>query len=351
VLSVVTRDAALVVVLAVVSSALAVAVHRRWLATGLAATLVGALALADLARAGAGLNPQAPPSFFEPLQEMSALRLDDIGGGRVFSFGVDESPAFREFLSRGGPGVTLAGTYVSRQVLAPYSNVLDRVETTEATDLTSFVPRPRELGPSDYVPSAVGALVPWLRNAAVSRVVSLDPLAHGDLHLLETLPAGPPGLKIRVYRLARTWARAYIACRTTEAASGGLLAPYRGDFEPDGEVALDGDHPPASCTTGRVQRSAPEPTLERYLVAADGRGYLVVRDSYARGWKAWVDGRPAPVRRANGKHRAVELPAGAHEVTLRYEPPGLGIGVLLTLAAVLALGRLWVQAHRGERTG
>ena len=44
---------------------------------------------------GMGMNPQAPPGFFELLPEMTALRLDALDGGRVFSYGPDESPAFR----------------------------------------------------------------------------------------------------------------------------------------------------------------------------------------------------------------------------------------------------------------
>jgi uncharacterized membrane protein YfhO len=89
----------------------------------------------------------------------------------------------------------------------------------------------------------------------------------------------------------------------------------------------------------------------RYAVEADGPGYLVMRDSYARGWRAYVDGRAAPVRRANGKHRAVALPAGAHEVTLRYAPPGLWPGMALTLAAALALAWLWAKAAPGREAG
>ena len=107
---------------------------------------------------------------------MTALRPE--GGGRVFSYGLDHSPAFRAFLARGGARLGLASFYLNRQILAPYNNVLDRVEAPEATDLTSFVPRPRELGPADYDPAAAGALLPWLRNASVSRVLSLDPLEH-----------------------------------------------------------------------------------------------------------------------------------------------------------------------------
>jgi len=74
----------------------------------------------------------------------------------------------------------------------------------------------------------------------------------------------------------------------------------------------------------------------------------VTRDSFARGWRAFVDGTEAPVLRANGKHRAVPVPAGEHEVALRYDPPGLASGLWLSLLSILAGVGLWVRAAPGR---
>ena len=135
------RDAAFVLLLAAVAAAVAWAVRRGVVRPGPAAALVVALAVADLARAGSGLNRQVHPSFFDPLPEMAALPLRDREGGRVFSYGLDHSPAFRAFLARGGPELTLAGLYLHRQMLGPYTNMLDGIPAPEATDLTAFSPR------------------------------------------------------------------------------------------------------------------------------------------------------------------------------------------------------------------
>jgi uncharacterized membrane protein YfhO len=43
--------------------------------------------------------------------------------------------------------------------------------------------------------------------------------------------------------------------------------------------------------------------------------------SYSSSWKAWIDGRPAPVMRTDYTFMGVVLPAGSHKVTLRYQPP------------------------------
>jgi hypothetical protein len=349
---VVRREAGFVLLLALAAVAIAWAVRRGSLrpASGLALLVV--LAVADLARAGAGMNRQVHPSFYDPLPEMAALPLRDPGGGRVFSYGLDHSPAFRELLARGGPELTLAGLFLHRQILGPYANVLDAIPTPEATDLTAFAPRPRELGPGLYDPAAVDRLVPWLRNAAVSRVLSLDPLAHPDLVPLGAVPPGPPGLAIRLYLLDPTWPRAHVACRVVDAADPetALLRPYAAGFDPARDVALEpgrGDEtPPATCTRGRVLRAAGSAGAESFEVEADASAYLVVRASHARGWEARVDGVPAPVVRANGKHRAVAFPVGRHEVALRYHPPGLWPGVALTALGALLCAATWLFVPR-----
>ena len=78
---------------------------------------------------------------------------------------------------------------------------------------------------------------------------------------------------------------------------------------------------------------------------ADGTGYLVTRETHARGWTATVDGRPAAVLRADGKHRAVAVPAGRHVVEVRYHPPGLALGLALTAVAAVACGAAWVRSR------
>ncbi len=308
-----------------------------------AAVLLGVLLVLDLVRAGRGMNPQTVPSFFAPLPEMAALGLDDLGGGRVFSYGVDASPAFRGLLASGGPHLALASFFVNRQMLGPYTNVIDRVEAPEATELTAFVPRPRELGTADYEPGAVGSLLPWMRNAAVSRVLSLDPLEQVDLELLARVPAGA-GATIHAYSLRNPWPRAFVACRALVVdRDQAYRMPYTSGFDPAHDVALEAPAP-ASCTRGEAARQVLSPVTERYDVETDGPGVLVMRDSFARGWTATVAGRVVPVLRASGKHRAVAVPAGRHEVRLRYEPPGLQVGVWLTVLSLVLAAVVWWRA-------
>ena len=85
---------------------------------------------------------------------------------------------------------------------------------------------------------------------------------------------------------------------------------------------------------------------------ADGAGLLVLGEVYYPAWRAYVDGEPAPIYRANGLFRAVPLPAGEHTVELRYESRTLRAGIivsLITSAVLVAL--IVVAAARRRRKG
>lgn len=78
---------------------------------------------------------------------------------------------------------------------------------------------------------------------------------------------------------------------------------------------------------------------EQVAVAVDApeSGILVLSDSYAPGWRAYVDGKTAPILRVNGLFRGVALPNGKHTVTFRYRPVSFYAGVLITLLTLVAL--------------
>ncbi|TPW18879.1 MAG: hypothetical protein FD126_3244, partial [Elusimicrobia bacterium] len=67
---------------------------------------------------------------------------------------------------------------------------------------------------------------------------------------------------------------------------------------------------------------------------------LAVPDS--PGWRAWVNGRPAPTRVGAGLFLETDVPAGPFRADFRYETPGW---TLLCLAAALAWGA-WARAGR-----
>ena len=62
-------------------------------------------------------------------------------------------------------------------------------------------------------------------------------------------------------------------------------------------------------------------------------GVLVLADAYARGWQAAIDGRPAPLARADAAFRAVPVGRGAHTVRFTYRPQTFSVGVAVSALA------------------
>jgi hypothetical protein len=97
-----------------------------------------------------------------------------------------------------------------------------------------------------------------------------------------------------------------------------LLAGERLDFAreavvPEGTAAVAATH----CEL--VESISTGPRL-RAFVSCDGPCLVVAARPWAPGWRAVVDGRPAPLVRANLAGLGVVSPPGEHTVELRYNP-------------------------------
>ena len=81
------------------------------------------------------------------------------------------------------------------------------------------------------------------------------------------------------------------------------------------------------------------------------QGLLVLSEIYYPAWKAYVDGRPAPLYVADHVLRAVPVPAGEHTVELRYESWSLRAGLAISLVSYMVLISLIVAGvrRRGSR--
>jgi hypothetical protein len=83
--------------------------------------------------------------------------------------------------------------------------------------------------------------------------------------------------------------------------------------------------------------------LQRLQVSTQAATLLVVLDNYYKAWHAEVDGREVPLLRANHTFRAIPVPAGQHEVVMRYstetvQASALASGLILTVLMLFAFG-------------
>lgn len=142
----------------------------------------------------------------------------------------------------------------------------------------------------------------------------------------EALMSGP---NVWIYRLSDAMPRVVFTSRVDVAdvdattSSGALQYPPEADH-----VVIDDETPPASgllwmqaaSDGSRASITSWRPGRLEIAVEASRSGVVVLHDTYYPGWQAELDGRPVPIMRASVFFRAVEIPAGKHVVTMRFEP-------------------------------
>ena len=68
---------------------------------------------------------------------------------------------------------------------------------------------------------------------------------------------------------------------------------------------------------------------------------------YHSGWSVTVDGKKQEVKKALGFFMGVSLTEGEHEIVWSYTPPGLHLGMLISISSLLLLVFLW-KKHKNE---
>ena len=313
----VLRDAATGGGMALAAAALALLASRGWLSGSRPAWLVVTLVAADLLRTGAGLNPMVSSGFYAPSAEL-AERLPLLREGRLYTCPVETSPAFHVGRIARGQDHELWSFGVLLETLSPAFNVPRGVATALSPDLTMLVPTERILTPEQGSCAVLPPLLERLREAAVTTVLSLDPLDHEDLLPLFVLaPARARPVAVHAYALR----------------------------DPLPRIALTGP--------GRIGELRAVADRLELVTESEGPTTLVVRDAWAPGWRARVD--DAPVELPRGRHRSVGLPAGRRHVVMSYAPPGLGAALAVSALALLAAGwllrpgRAWRRARANRR--
>jgi hypothetical protein len=96
-----------------------------------------------------------------------------------------------------------------------------------------------------------------------------------------------------------------------------------------------------------VQKFTPNEFWLRVRSDGGGSGYLYYADAFDPKWQVWVDGEARPILRANTAFRAVEIPAGEHQVSFRYRDPlAQGLLMVLWIVSTIAVAMFFVWSWR-----
>jgi len=116
------------------------------------------------------------------------------------------------------------------------------------------------------------------------------------------------------------------------------------------EYARDEDAFTTAPVVAAATATAPSPANSSVRLSERGYGWwkfevqspeeavLVLSQNYYPGWKAWLDGRAAPVFPANVAQCGVAVPPGKHRVEWRYRPRAFYQGLVISLVSLALLG-------------
>jgi len=159
----------------------------------------------------------------------------------------------------------------------------------------------------------------------VSRVMSARPLPLREVY------AGPDA---RVYANPYAVPRAFVV--GAETVTGDQLgAVTAAGFDPRATAVVSSPLGLRGSGSARVVVDAPERVVVR--AEAGDRALLVLADTWFPGWRAKVDGRDAPIVRADQLLRGVVIGRGAHTVEFAYAPWSWRVGWIVSLLTALAL--------------
>ena len=99
---------------------------------------------------------------------------------------------------------------------------------------------------------------------------------------------------------------------------------------------------------GALQTERFSETVFEGTINAGYDGTLYTSIPYDEGWTVTVDGEKAEVYAIGNCQLGADLPAGEHQIVLRYMPKGLRAGALLSGAAYLGLAA-WLLIRYARR--
>ncbi len=162
---------------------------------------------------------------------------------------------------------------------------------------------------------------------------------------------------VRVLERPQALPRAWIVHRANRVAPEQALKLLAGGKIDPRQLALIEQEPPPlrqpdGGARGQVSIVEYQPDQLRLRTTTSAPGLLMLSEIYYPAWKAYIDSQPAQLMVADYILRAIPVPAGKHEVVLRYESTTLRVGMLISLVfcvAVVAAGAISARGWWIER--
>ena len=158
-----------------------------------------------------------------------------------------------------------------------------------------------------------------------------------------------------------TLGNAWFVDKVVPAATADEEIAFLGSVDLRHEAVIGKDMPAVTAapadTADVITLTAYAPNELRYHYAASTDRLAVFSEIYyPDGWKAQVDGAPVDVLRADWTLRAAVLPAGEHDLIMRFEPDSYRTGaavsrassITLILLLLLSVGGLFLPARKKE---
>jgi hypothetical protein len=99
---------------------------------------------------------------------------------------------------------------------------------------------------------------------------------------------------------------------------------------------VSGFKPAADGSTIKLTSYAPNTLTYRSESSADGT-VVFSEIYYPYGWKAYIDGKPAEIFRANYLLRAMNIPAGQHDIRMEFRPDSVRKGNIVASVFIVIM--------------
>jgi hypothetical protein len=183
---------------------------------------------------------------------------------------------------------------------------------------------------------------PTRRMAKLAGAASIVEWRPREVLSREDPSAPPPVHQIEITSLSALPRAILVSEGVPASSSAAIRAVLDRSFDPRLSAIVESTeslhrHRGWETESGTVRLLARETGSLQLSTKLPAEGILVVFESFEKGWRAQVDGRPAPIFRADAAFLGVRLSRGNHVVRFDYRPRGLLEGMGLAGIGLLGL--------------